>query len=208
MTDLSKTVSARSDQQNADDYIPGPRTITITGVSADPSSREQPIKISFEGDEGKPWKPCLTMRRLLIALWGSDGNQYIGRSLTLYRDPETLWGGLKVGGIRVSHASHIEKQITIALTATRGNKKPITVKKLEVQNGSLQRQDTKPADAPIADPYAEYARTFAKKLKEEPWQAVNSWWTDTEAQREGMAADRVERMNAALAAKIEKENAQ
>ena len=208
MTDLSKTVSARSDQQNADDYIPGPRTITITGVSADPSSREQPIKISFEGDEGKPWKPCLTMRRLLISLWGSDGNQYIGRSLTLYRDPETLWGGLKVGGIRVSHASHIEKQITIALTATRGNKKPITVKKLEIQKvAETQRQDTKPADAPIADPYANYAKEFKRRLDNEPWQAVDSWWTDTEAQREGMAADRVERMNAALAAKIEKETA-
>ncbi len=98
--------------------------------------------------------------------------------------------------------SHIDKPVTIALTATRGNKKPVTVRPIEVQ-----RQDTKPADAPIADPYADYARTFAKKLKEEPWQAVDSWWTDTEAQREGMAPERVEKMNAALAAKIEKENA-
>jgi len=113
------------------------------------------------------------------------------------------WGGLEVGGIRISHMSHIDKPVTIALTATRGNKKPVTVKPLEVQ-----RQDTKLADTTVADPYADYARTFAKKLKEEPWQAVDSWWTDTEAQREGMAADRVERMNAALAAKTEKENAE
>lgn len=202
MTDLSKTVAPKSDQQNAEDYLSGPKTITITGVSADTASREQPIKISFEGDENRPWKPCLTMRRLLIALWGPNGNDYVGRRLTLYRDPETQWGGLKVGGIRVSHASHIEKQMTIALTETRGKKKPITVKILE--NSPDNRQSTPTQQA---DPYAEYARTFARKLKEEPWQAVDSWWTDTEADREGMAPERVEKMSAALAAKIEKESA-
>lgn len=205
MTDLSKTVTPKSDQQNAEDYLSGPKTITITAVSADTASREQPIKISFSGDENRPWKPCLTMRRLLIALWGPNGNDYIGRKLTLYRDPDTLWGGLKVGGIRVSHASHIDKNMTIALTETRGKKRPITVKVLE--NDNVQRQDTKPADAPKpTDPYAEYAREFKRRLDNEPWQAVDSWWSNTEADREGMAADRVEKMSAALAAKIEKEN--
>lgn len=203
MTDLSKTVAPKSDQQNAEDYLSGPKTITITAVSADTASREQPIKISFAGDENRPWKPCLTMRRLLIALWGPNGNDYIGRRLTLYRDPDTLWGGLKVGGIRVSHASHIDKNMTIALTETRGKKRPITVKVLE--NDNAQRQDTK---TPNTDPYADYAREFKRRLDNEPWQAVDSWWSNTEADREGMAADRVEKMSAALAAKIEKETAQ
>lgn len=200
MTDLTSTIEAKSDQLGADDIMAGPRTITITKVSADPGSSEQPIIVNFEGDNKKPWKPCKSMRRLLVAVWGANGAEYVGRSVTLYRDPTVKWGGLEVGGIRISHMSHIDKPVTIALTATRGNKKPVTVSPLVVQ-----RQDTKPT--PDADPYAEYARTFAKKLKEEPWQAVDSWWTDTEAQREGMAPERVERMNAALAAKIEKENA-
>jgi hypothetical protein len=200
MTDLSKTVAPKSDQQNAEDYLSGPKTITITGVSADTASREQPIKISFEGDENRPWKPCLTMRRLLIALWGPNGNDYVGRRLTLYRDPETQWGGLKVGGIRVSHASHIEKQMTIALTETRGKKKPITVKTLE------NPQQQQPSTPTQQDPYADYAREFKRRLDNEPWQAVDSWWSNTEADREGMAAERVEKMEAALAAKIEKEN--
>lgn len=104
---------------------------------------------------------------------------------------------MEVGGIRISHMSHIDKPVTIALTATRGNKKPVTVQPLVIRDEPSQ---------PIADPYAEYARTFARKLKEEPWQAVDSWWTDTEADREGMAPERVEKMGAALAAKIEKES--
>lgn len=197
MTDLTQTIIAKSDQVNADDLTGGPRTITITKVSADTSSSEQPIVISIEGDS-KVYKPCKTVRRLLVAVWGANGAEYVGRSVTLYRDPTVKWGGLEVGGIRISHMSHIDKPVTIALTATRGNKRPVTVSPLVVK-----RQDDKPAAD--ADPYAEYARTFGKKLKEEPWQAVDSWWTDTEAQREGMETARVERMNAALAAKIEKE---
>lgn len=204
MTDLTNTIIAKSDQLNSDTLISGPITINITGVSADTSSAEQPIIIRYAGDNSQPWKPCKSMRRLLVAVWGANGAEYVGRSVTLYRDPTVKWGGLEVGGIRISHMSHIEKPVTIALTATRGNKRPVTVRPIEVQ-----RQETKQAETPkTADPYANYAREFARKLDNEPWQAVDSWWTDTEAKREGMAADRVERMNAALAAKIEKENGQ
>lgn len=197
MTDLTNTIIAKSDQLNSDTLISGPITIKITAVSADTSSAEQPIIIRYEGDKSQPWKPCKSMRRLMVAIWGANGAEYVGRSVTLYRDPTVKWGGLEVGGIRISHMSHIDKPVTIALTATRGNKRPVTVSPLVVQD--------KPAST---DPYANYAREFARKLDNEPWQAVDSWWTDTEAQREGMAPERVEKMSAALAAKIEKETAQ
>lgn len=201
MIDMTSTIEPKSDQLNSDSLLSGPMTIKIVKVSANPDSSEQPISIFYAEDMSRPFKPCKTIRRLLVALWGKDATQYVGRSLTLYRDPTVKFGGMEVGGIRCSHMSHIEKQVSVALTATRGSKKITTVKPLVVET---QRQDTKPPTE--ADPYAEYARTFAKKLKEEPWQAVDSWWTDTEAQREGMAPERVERMNAALAAKIEEEN--
>lgn len=203
MTDLTSTIEAKSDQVNADDLMAGPKTIEITKVSANTSSSEQPIAINYKGDGGKIYYPCKTVRRLLCAVWGANGAEYVGRSVTLYRDPTVKWGGLEVGGIRISHMSHIDKPVTIALTATRGNKKPVTVRPIEVQ-----RMDTKPADIPkTADPYADYAREFKRRLDNEPWQAVDSWWSNTEADREGMAADRVEKMSAALAAKIEKETA-
>lgn len=192
MTDLTNTIIAKSDQVNADDLAGGPRTIKITKVSADTSSSEQPIVIGIEGDS-KVYKPCKTVRRLLVSVWGANGNEYVGRSVTLYRDPTVKWGGLEVGGIRISHMSHIDRPVTIALTATRGNKKPTTVQPLVVR------------DQPQQDPYAAYGREFKRRLDNEPWQAVDSWWQNTTADREGMAEERIAKMEAALADKIEKE---
>lgn len=191
MTDLSKTIEARSDQLNADDLIGGPRTVRITKVSANTSSAEQPIAISYEGDGNKPFFPCKTVRRLLVSVWGANGHEYVGRSMTLYRDPTVKWGGMEVGGIRVSHVSHIDAPITLALTATRGNKKPFTVKPLSVKN-----------------PHDLYAAEFGQNLKTMPANELAEWWSGTEERRGGMDPARIERMNKAMADKLEKDLAQ
>lgn len=130
MADLSTTIAPKSDQLNADDLIVGPRTVTITRVSACPDSAEQPIAVNFDGDGGKPYKPCKSMRRVLVHVWGRDGDSYVGRAMTLYRDPEVQFGGLKVGGIRISHMSHIDRPMVMALTETRAKRKPYTVQPL------------------------------------------------------------------------------
>lgn len=129
MNDMSAVIVPKSDQLNSDDLIAGPMTIQITGVNIKPGG-EQPVAISFSGDNNKPWKPCKSMSRILVAAWGPDAKKYVGRSLTLYRDPGVKWAGLEVGGIRISHMSDIEGQITMALTATRGSRKPHTVRVL------------------------------------------------------------------------------
>lgn len=49
------------------------------------------------------------MRRVLIAAWGSDAATFSGRSLTVYNDPEVQFGGMKTGGIRLSHMTNIDK---------------------------------------------------------------------------------------------------
>jgi hypothetical protein len=72
------------------------------------------------------------MSRVLVAMWGPDAKAYVGRSMTLYRDPNVKWGGLAVGGIRISHMSDIAEAKTMALTETRANRKPFTVKPLKV----------------------------------------------------------------------------
>ena len=132
MVDMSKTVAPKSDQMNYDDFVGGQsRTIKITRVSGSDST-EQPVSLFYEGDGGKPFKPCKSMRRVLIALWGTDGQTYVGRSLTLYGDPDVKFGGMTVGGIRISHASHISETKTMALTATKGHRKAFTVKPLQV----------------------------------------------------------------------------
>ena len=123
--DLSKTIAPKSEQLNADDLIAGPRTITVTSVKL--VAEDQPVAIHFAGDEGKPYKPCKSMRRVLVRAWGADGAQYVGKSMTLFLDDQVRFGGAAVGGIRISHLSHIEKSITMALTATRATKKAYTV---------------------------------------------------------------------------------
>lgn len=129
MTDLGLTIAPKSDQLNADDLLTGPITIKITDVSRC-KEPEQPIAINYEGDKGKPYKPGKSMRRVLVNAWGADGQTYKGRSLTLYRDEEVMFGGLKVGGIRISNMSHITENTTMALTASRASRKPFTVRPL------------------------------------------------------------------------------
>jgi hypothetical protein len=125
--DMSQFIAARSDQMNADDLLDAPRTITVTKVSATPDSAEQPVSIHYEGDEGKPFKPCKTVRRIMVGIWGKDASNYAGRSMTLYRDPTVAFGGMQVGGIRVSHMSHMDGEKTVALQVTRGRKAPFKV---------------------------------------------------------------------------------
>jgi hypothetical protein len=138
MIDMRKTVAPKSDQLNSDDLIGQSQTIKVTKVSL-MSEPDQPIAIYFEGDNGKPYKPCKSMRRVLINVWGIDGTAYVGRSMTLYRDEKVMFGGAAVGGIRISHVSHIDAPVTMALTATRANRKPFTVKPLII---AAPRADT------------------------------------------------------------------
>lgn len=142
--DMSQFIAARSDQLNADDLLDGPRTITVTKVTAQPDAAEQPVSIHFEGDNGKPLKPCKTVRRLLVGVWGKDASKYVGRSMTLYRDPTVAFGGMQVGGIRVSHMSHIDSEKTVALQVTRGRKAPFKIKPLKVDQQAETPADEKP----------------------------------------------------------------
>ncbi len=130
--DMAALCIPKSDQLNADDLIGGPRTITVRAVKANPGAREQPVSVYFEGDNDKPYKPCLSMRRVMVAAWGPDAAQYAGRSMSLYCDPKVAFGGMQVGGIRISHMSHIEKDMTLALTVTKAKRAPFSVKRLDV----------------------------------------------------------------------------
>lgn len=125
---LNSTIIPKSDQINADDLISGPRTIKITAVQ--PGSNEQPVSIHYEGDNGRPYKPSKSMRRVLVTLWGSEGAAYVGRRITLYRDPSVRFGADLVGGVKISHASDITEPASMMLTETRGKRKPFRVEPL------------------------------------------------------------------------------
>jgi hypothetical protein len=128
---LAETIIPKSDQLNADDLISGPITVKVTAIKGS-NEPQQPVSIHYEGDNGKPYKPCKSMRRVLVSAWGANGAEYAGRSMTLYRDDSVMFGGIAVGGIRISHLSHIGKDLTMPLTVSRASRKPYTVKALEV----------------------------------------------------------------------------
>lgn len=128
--DLRPTIVPKSDQLNAEQLLAGPMTIKVTGVAVS-NNAEQPVTIHYEGDDGRPYKPCKTMRKVLILAWGHDGSEWAGKSMTLFNDPAVKFGGQSVGGIRISHVSHIERDIAVSLTATKGKKTLHTIKALK-----------------------------------------------------------------------------
>lgn len=126
--DITSTTEPRSDQQNFDDYVAGPKTVTITEVKA--GSAEQPVELHLAEFPGRPFKPGKSMRRVLIACWGAEASVYAGRHMTLYGDPSVRFGGQQVGGIRIAALSHLDAPRTIALTVTRGKRAPFVVQPL------------------------------------------------------------------------------
>jgi len=154
MNDMSAIIVPKSDQISADDFLAGPKTYTIEAIAINPGP-EQPVNIKLEG-EPRVWRPCKSMSRVLVAAWGPDASVYAGRSLTLYRDPKVKWGGMEVGGIRVSHMSHITGKMLLQLTATKGKRTPHVVEPLIAE----VRQ--------IANPAADYTAKFIANVNRAP----------------------------------------
>ena len=132
ISNLKDTIIPKSDQLNADQLIGGPITIRVTSVRR--GSDEQKIIIGYENDNGRPYKPCLTMRKVIIFAWGEDGSQWVGKMMTLYNLRTVKWAGVEVGGIRISHMSHVDGDIKLSLAATLGKKEPIIIKRLDASD--------------------------------------------------------------------------
>lgn len=132
VANLRDTIVPKSDQLNAEQLIGKPMTITVTEVRRSVDG-DQPLAIHYTGDQGRPYKPCKSMRKVLIFAWGDDGRDWVGKSMTLYCDPNVKWGGVKVGGVRISHLSHVESDLALSLTATKGKKEPVIIKRMASQ---------------------------------------------------------------------------
>ena len=120
ISDLSDTIVPKSDQLNAEDLILSNKVITVSKVV-----RIQPnsFYINYERDDGRPFMPCLTMRKLILKLWGKDGSLWTGRQIEVYCDHEVKNKGQVVGGVRIKAMSGINKPWTLNLTEIRGKKK-------------------------------------------------------------------------------------
>jgi len=116
INDIGPTLAAKSDQLNAADLMGGPAIVTITDVKVNAS--DQPVSVHLAGDR-QPYKPCLSMRRVLARIYGESSKAWIGHSLTLYCDSEVTWGGKAVGGIRISHATGVDSHIDVLIRKNR-----------------------------------------------------------------------------------------
>ena len=71
------------------------------------------------------------MRKVLVFAWGDEGSKWVGRTLTIYNKQDVKYAGVEVGGIRISGMSHIDADIKLSLTSTRGKKEQDVIKKIE-----------------------------------------------------------------------------
>lgn len=137
--DISQSLVARSDQLNATDLLGGPITVTITKVTR--GNDEQPFNFHME-EFPRPFKPSKNMRRLIAHAWGNDTDNYIGRRVTLYRDPDVKFGKETPGGVRISHMSGIPKRLTASLMVSKGKYATFIVDPLP---------DSAPTSAPVSE---------------------------------------------------------
>lgn len=114
------TIKAKSDQLNAVDIIDD-TILKITDVKI--VAGDQPVLIYYEGDNGKPYKPCLSMRRVIAEAWGVDPKNFIGKSLQVYNDKDVVWAGEAVGGVRIKAMSDIDKKGMYTIIALNRKKR-------------------------------------------------------------------------------------
>jgi hypothetical protein len=131
--DLSETIAPTSDQLDAVDLVAGPRVFTIERVTK--GSAEQPVNIHL-AEFPRPWRPGKSMLRVLVAAWGVDATQYVGRQVLLFCDPTVTFGKDKVGGTRIRALSHIDKPIDVPLLVARGRTRMYKVEPLKTPQGA------------------------------------------------------------------------
>lgn len=105
--DVSLALEAKSDQLNAVDIVGSEPVIKIREVKINNNANAQKIWVYFEGDNGRPWKPCKGMGRILMAAWGPKSSVWIGKHVKLFIEPTVIYAGKEVGGIEIRSLSDI-----------------------------------------------------------------------------------------------------
>jgi len=164
--DLTESIAPRSDQLDAIELVSGPRIFTIERVSA--HNAEQPFNFHLI-DFPRVWRPGKSMRRVIVAAWGSTAVNYIGRSIELYCDPTVDFGGVAVGGTRISRMSGIDKPLKVPLLIKRGKSAVFTVNPLPTSATQPAPLDLDPATV------AEWVETLTTA---DTLAALQSAWQD------------------------------
>ena len=138
---MTASIEPKSDQLDAVDLLAGPRTFTIESVA--PGTPDQPVNIKL-AEFPRVWRPSKSMRRVLVAAWGVNGAEYAGKRLTLFCDPTVVFGGIEVGGTRISHMSGLDATLKVSLLIKRGKSAVFTVQPLTDPAQPVSIPDTLP----------------------------------------------------------------
>lgn len=184
MVDIAATLVSNSTQLDNVDLMGGARVFTITNVTVNESA-EQPMTVTL-AEYPRPWKPGLTMRRLMAHIWDStESDDYIGKRVRLHRDEKVSFGTTKTGGTRISHASHLEKRTTVTLPTSKGKFGEFTVEPL-VESASPAYDIA----ATAAKAVAHFAEKFGKDqafLEDRVGKPIAEWSPDDLAELKAYA---------------------
>jgi len=181
--DITDALAPTSDQLDAVELV-NPRTFTIdTGSSLGKRDGKTVAEIRL-ADFPRVWRPSKGMLDVLAACWGTDAKQWVGHRVTVYNDPEVMFGRDKVGGIRISHLSHIDKARSVTIRASGAGRK----QSWHVE--PLTESPAKPKAAASAEPTAEQVAACTDT------DSLRAMWQASGAERQAQIEARVAELNA------------
>jgi hypothetical protein len=182
---MTASTEARSDQINAVDLVQ-PRTYTIEKVTAGKATH--PFDFHLVESPGKVYRPNLGQRRVIVAGWGAKTEDYHGRRFTLFNEPSVVWAGVEIGGIRISHMSHLDKPLKTSLAISQKKKVPYVVQPL-AESAPIQGEPSEHPAPP--EPTAEHVAACDDAA------VLREWWKQSGPERRAQIEARVAELTAA-----------
>lgn len=115
--DITDALAPNSDQLDAIELV-NPRTFTIDAGSGLGQREGKTVAEIRLVDFPRVWRPSKGMLDVLAACWGTDAKAWVGHRVTVYNDPDVMFGRDKVGGVRISHLSHIDAARSVKIRAS------------------------------------------------------------------------------------------
>lgn len=113
-----KRSDAFPSQYVSKDDVESPVVWTVAGVSKvemsdDDGGKKSPPVMTFKEDHAKPLILNNTNWMVLEDLYGDDSDKWVGHPIELYKDPAVMFGGKRVGGVRVRKPQNGNGEYTI-----------------------------------------------------------------------------------------------
>lgn len=131
---IREFVKIKSDRLNFEDFIMGSQDFTIAKLGRKVDQGNVRLLMIFEGREATPyWVPKGMVKCLSNPEgWGeSEFSEWIGRKVRLFGEPTVVYAGKELGGVRISHISHIPQAYSTKITERRGVRIDYVISPLE-----------------------------------------------------------------------------